>query len=129
MTDDVSFSIAVRNVNDVPVISSLSPVNDSIFKEGKVVTFSVTVDDVDGDELTITWSSEGETLGMGSTLDYKKLKPGTRVVKVSISDGTDTSEDEITLVIKKEEESPGFASSFVMIALMLSWISWKRRRK
>jgi len=128
LTADVSFSVVVRNVNDVPVISSIGPVNDSRFKQGEVVTFTVTVDDVDGDELTITWSSEGETLGTGSTLEFKKLKPGTRVVKVSVSDGTETTEEEITLVIKKKEEGPGFGSVVVFLALLVIVVLTRTRR-
>ena len=77
---------------------------------------TVEATDDDGDEVTVTWMSDGVTLGTGKTLEYKKLKPGTRVVKVSIFDGTETPEEEITLIIKKEEESPGFS---VVVTLMV----------
>ncbi len=111
----VTFQLLVENVNDGPFIVSLSPENGSKYKEGEMVTFSVEVSDEDGDELTITWTSGGVILGTELTLDTKKLRPGTRVVKVTVSDGEVTVEDEVTLVIKKEEESPGFG---VLVSLM-----------
>lgn len=111
----VAFQLVVENVNDAPFIITLSPENGSKFKEGKMVTLSVEVSDEDGDELSITWTSGDVNMGTGLTLDTKKLKPGTRVVKVTVSDGEATVEDEVTLVIKKEEESPGFG---VVVSLM-----------
>ncbi len=77
----------------------------------------------------MTWVSDGKTLGTGETLDYKKLKPGTRVVKVSIFDGTDTTEEEFTVIIKKEEESPGFGPVLTMIAVIIGFIIGYTRRR
>jgi len=111
------FTLAVENVNDAPSIVSVTPENGSRFKEGKVVTFSVQATDEDGDELTVTWTSDGKTLGTGEILDYKKLKPGTRVVKVTVSDGNATAEEEISLVIKKSDKSPG--PDFILAAFAL----------
>ena len=54
---------------------------------------SVSVDDQDGDDLTVTWTSDGVTIGSGEVLDYKKLKPGTRTIKVTVSDGEASVED------------------------------------
>jgi len=129
-TGHYTFVLVVENVNDEPAIVSVTPENGSRFKEGKVVTFSVQATDEDGDELTVTWTSDGKTLGTGETLDYKKLKPGTRVVKVTVSDGNATAEDEISLVIKKSDKSPG--PGFVLAALALMGIalaiSIRRRR-
>ncbi len=71
------------------------------------------------------------TMGTGTTLDYKKLKPGTRVVRVIVSDGEDTTEGEITLIIKEGEESPGVGIVVSIAAIMLAGITvfFQRDRK
>ena len=103
--------------------------NDSLWPSFPelLITFQVSTSDGDGDDLTVTWVSDGKTLGTGTTLDYKKLKPGNRVVKVSVFDGTETTEEELTLVIKKEEESPGFGIPFTCISLLAPVMLSRRR--
>ena len=118
--------VHVVNVNDAPVIVSISPDNGTTYREGKTVTFTVVATDEEGDDLTVTWVLDGKTLGTGTTIDYKELKPGTRIVKVRIFDGTETTEDEITLVIKKDEEGPGFGIIVTFLA-MLAVVTLSRR--
>jgi PKD repeat protein len=125
--DDVDVVVHIVNVNDAPVIVSVSPENGTKYKEGKKVTFTVSATDEDGDDLDITWVSDGKTLGTGTTLDYNKLRPGERVVKVSVTDGTETVEEEITLDIKKEEESPGFGILIACLSLMAAVMLSRRR--
>ncbi|MCK4969206.1 MAG: hypothetical protein KAS77_01715, partial [Thermoplasmata archaeon] len=129
--DTLWFNVTVRvtNVNDAPIIRSVSPENGSKYKEGKVLNMSVDVDDEDGDELTVTWTSDGVTIGSGDTLEYKKLKPGTRTIKVTVSDGEASVEEEFTLVIKKEEESPALGGVFVLLAMLVGLAALMIRRK
>ena len=124
---DVDMVVHIVNMNDAPVVVSISPENGTKYGEGKKVTFTVSATDEDGDDLDITWVSDGKTLGTGATLDYKKLKPGTRVVKVSVTDGTETIEEEFTLVIKKEEESSGFGMLFTCLSLVAAVMLSRRR--
>jgi PKD repeat protein len=128
LTDTVSFKVVVVNVNDAPVITSISPENGTVFKEGRRVTFTVVAMDEDGDDVTVTWASDGKVLGTGTSLDYKKLKPGTHVIKVSISDGIDTIEEEFTLVIKKEEEGPAFGMALALMAIVIAMFIGHSRR-
>ncbi len=116
----VELALHISNVNDAPEILSLSPANGTEYREGKVITFVVETSDEDGDDVTVTWSSDGVTMGTGETLAYKKLKPGIRVVKVTVADGETTVEEEFTVIIKKEEESPGFGTVTSAIALVLA---------
>ncbi len=129
--DTLWFNVTVRvtNVNDAPVIISMSPENGSKFKQGKMVTFTVEATDEDGDDLTMTWTSDGVTIGTGDTLDYKKLKPGTRKIKVTVSDGEASVEDEFTVVIQKEEESPTLGGAFVLLAMLVGMATLMMRRK
>jgi hypothetical protein len=123
--DDVETNVIIHivNVNDDPVIISLLPENETKFKEGEPVTFTVSAADEDGDELIITWVSDGKTLGTGTTFDYKKLKPGTRVITVRVFDGVDTTEQSTTVIIKKEEESPGFGGMVAIVVIMIALVS------
>ncbi len=110
--------VHIVNVNDAPLVVSISPEDGAKYKEGKMVTFAVEATDEDGDDVTVTWMSDGVTLGTGKTMDYKKLKPGTRTIKVTVSDGEASVEDEFTIIITKEEESPGFGALFTCLALL-----------
>jgi len=127
---EIDVDVHIVNVNDVPQVVSIFPENGTKYGEGKKITFTVSATDEEGDDLTVTWISDGKTLGTGSTLDYKKLKPGTRVVKVSIFDGTDTTEEEFTLIIKKEEESPSAGVMLALLALIIGtavFMRWGRK--
>jgi hypothetical protein len=126
---DTEVTVHIVNVNDPPSIVSLSPENGSSFKEGKIITFTVITSDEDGDEIMVTWTSDGVTLGTKTTLGTRDLKPGSQVVKVIISDGLDTTEEEITVVIKKEEESPGLGAVFVLLAMLVGMAAVMMRRK
>jgi hypothetical protein len=130
LTDVVSFKLVVMNVNDVPEIIQINLENGSEFKQGEVVTMSVTVNDEDRDDLTVTWTEGDRTLGTGTTLDYSELKPGKRIVKVTVSDGETTVEDEITVTITKEEESPMMGGPFVLLVILaITAVSVIRRRR
>jgi hypothetical protein len=128
LMDVVLISFAVLNVNDAPVIMSLSPENGSKYKEGKVVTFSVEPYDEDGDGLTVRWMDGEILLGTGKTLDYSKLKAGERVITVTVSDGQETVEDMFTVVIKKEEEGPAFSLVAAMMAVLVAAVVAYNRR-
>ncbi|UCC92271.1 MAG: hypothetical protein JSW25_06245, partial [Thermoplasmata archaeon] len=124
---DLDVTVHIVNVNDAPFVVYIQPNNGTKYEEGKKVTLSVEATDEDGDELTVTWTSDGETLGTGTTLDYKKLKPGTRVVKASVSDGTATTEREVTLVIKKAEDTPAAGALWCVIAMSVVVLIHRRR--
>jgi PKD repeat protein len=124
---DLDVVVHIVNVNDAPIIGFILPANGTKYGEGTKVTLTVEATDEDGDELTVTWTSDGETLGTGKTLDTKKMKPGTRVVKVSVTDGTVTTEDEITLVIKKAEDSPAAGALLCIIAMSVAVLTYRRR--
>ncbi len=129
--DDVDFQVTIHivDVNDAPVIISVSPEDGSKYKQGKTVTFTVEVTDEDGDDLTMTWTSDGVTIGTGDTLEYKKLKPGTRTIKVTVSDGEASVEDEFTVVITKEEESPALGGVFALLAMLVGMAAIMMKQK
>jgi hypothetical protein len=135
LTAKVSFSVVVVNVNDAPVISSISPVNGSRFEQGRVVTFEVVVDDEDGDDLEISWTSDGVTLGTGPSVDYNRLKSGKHVVRVTVFDGEETVEEEITVSITRTDYTNHdtlfiilLLSVIVVVSVILAFI-WVARSR
>lgn len=121
--------VHIENVNDAPVIISVLPENGSRYKEGEEVAFAVVASDEDEDDLVITWVADWGTIGTGATLDYDKLKPGTHTIKVRVFDGTESVEEEISIVIKKEQESPGYSISLVLLAFALAFLVECSRRR
>lgn len=124
----IELTIHVVNVNDGPVIESVFPKNGTTFKEGERVTFLIEHSDEEQDELTVSWIEGGKIFGVGDTIDYRGLKPGERVITVVVDDGTDQTEETITLVIKKEEESPGPGLVAALAALVLAGLVMVRRK-
>jgi hypothetical protein len=129
--DEATCQITVRvnAVNDWPDIIAISPENGTQFRKGEFITFHVDVADEEGDDITVTWKSGNVTLGMGQTLEYRGLKPGTHVILVIVSDGTGADGDEFTIVIKKpaKKDSPGFGVVVAFVALMLAMVHTVRR--
>jgi hypothetical protein len=121
-------SIHVINVNDLPVITEVLPANGTEIWEGEKVTLSVTAEDEEGDDLTVTWKDGEEVLGNGSPLEVK-LKPGERVINVVVSDGTDQVDESIVVIVKKEEESPGPSLVVALAAVVVASLVAMRRRR
>jgi hypothetical protein len=79
--------VLITNVNDEPEIVSLVPLNDARFYEGIPITFRVSVDDEDGDPLTITWQRGIDVLHDGEMFNTTELGPGRHVITLYIHDG------------------------------------------
>ena len=98
------------------------------------MTMSVLVADEEDDDLVVTWIEGGKVLGTGTILEYSKLEPGERTVKVTVSDGEATVEDEFTITITKEPE-PSIASGprlwiIIVIAVVVIGVGyWQWRGK
>ena len=70
-----------------------------------------------------------DILAQGPTFGTKKLKPGTRTITVMVSDDEATTEEEVTLVINKEEESPGFGALLAVLATIAGLVLMEKRRR
>jgi hypothetical protein len=66
-------------------------------------------------------------MGTGSPLQVMR-KSGERVITVVVDDGTDQVEESFTVIVKKEEGSPGFGLVFGLAAVVLDGliIHWWR---
>ena len=123
----VPLTIHVINVNDQPVITELHPINGTKVKEGEKIVLSVTTEDEDGDDLTVTWWDGDVELGTASHLEVK-LKPGEHTITVVVDDGTDQVEDSFVIIVKKEEESPGPGLVVALAAVVLAGLVLVRRQ-
>jgi len=99
----VSFDLVVANVNDLPVVGSVAPLNLTSFKEGEAVTFMATATDADGDALTYIWKEGARELGRGSPFTTTSLRPGKRTVTLVVDDGNATVERQLEVVVKEKE--------------------------
>lgn len=131
---EIAFQVTVRiaNVNDAPVITSVSPEDGVRYREGRVVTFSVMATDEDGDELVVTWYGDGEAIGTGVTLAYEGLRAGKRTVRVEVSDGDESVERTFKVIITREEEGSTtgwmLATVPVLIVLAVAVLVWVMTR-
>ncbi len=123
----VTFDIVVTNVNDAPRILEILPENGTKVKGGEKVKLSVTISDEDGDDVTVTWKHGPDVLGIGSPLKVE-LKPGENIITVVVDDGTDQVEESFVVIVRKEEDSPGFSLLATLAAVMLVGLMVIRRR-
>jgi hypothetical protein len=135
--DTVEWNLTVLNVNQGPEnLVILSPKAGDKFKHNQVIEFKAdNATDIDGDSLTYTWkdNATGEVLGQNQTLEVKKLKKGTHVIILEVTDGqggSNTTTVEITVKAKPASE-PGFEAAIFMVAVAIAVLvvgTGRRRR-
>lgn len=90
LTASQTFTVNVNAVNDAPVISS---VQDQSMVQGETLVISLSAQDVDGDNLTFSASSNASAVqasvsGTDLTLVAGAAYVGSATIQVSVSDGT-----------------------------------------
>jgi hypothetical protein len=81
----------------------MTPTNVSV---GDVVKLTGTARDENGDELTYTWSVDGQPVGNGQTVYWRAaVAPGTHGVSLAVDDGevTHASKVEVSVFVKAKE--------------------------
>tara|TARA_B100001287_G_C22686214_1_gene533814 strand:+ start:1202 stop:2962 length:1761 start_codon:yes stop_codon:yes gene_type:complete len=109
--DDDSVSI-----NNPPQFDSVAPTTAT---EDVLYTYTPQVSDPDGDSLTITAPTlPGWLTFDGTTLSGipRQSNPGANTVKLVVSDGTDTAEQDITIVVTLVNDAPVFTTAPVTSA-------------
>ena len=105
-TDSIIIDIWVDNVNDAPVIVSLSPEDGSVHHEGVAIGFGVAATDEEGDALTYTWYHRDTVIGTGDQLSFADLPSGTQTVTVVVEDGNATTSADIRMLVEAAETGP-----------------------
>src|SRR5581483_4004000 len=125
-----TFSITVNSVNDAPTISD---VGAQVIVEGHSLSgLEFTVEDVDGDTISISGTSDNHSLvldaGIGGTVvgDTATVtvtpllgQDGTAEITVIVSDGTATASDTFTLTVQPDEQ-PVANDDLLIVADLLS---------
>ncbi len=92
--------INVRNVNRPPV---LNPIANITANEGDLVTVTPVVTDLDGDAVTLYYTSPLDTTGKWLT-GYSDA--GTRAATVTASDGIDTVSQTVNIIVNNTNRAP-----------------------
>ncbi len=92
LSDSQDVIVTVNNVNQAPV---LDPISDITVNEGAAITLSPTATDPDGDALTYTYS--GWMTSASYTTNYTDA--GTHTVTVTVSDGTLSDSQDVTVTV------------------------------
>ena len=120
-TNNVSFygatvTVEVVSSNNPPQFDSDAPTTAT---EDVLYTYTPQVSDPDGDSLTITAPTlPGWLTFDGTTLSGipRQSNPGANTVKLVVSDGTDTAEQDITIVVTLVNDAPVFTTAPVTSA-------------
>ena len=135
-TIETDWKITVTDVNRLPVVTILSPINSTKFMKGTTVTFRASGSDPDGETLSFTWRDEtGAVLGTVENLTINSLQPGTRIITVEANDGKGSAYQQVTVVITRPPTSkpsggviPGFELAAVLAGLGLCMAAARLRR-
>lgn len=101
LTTKKTVKITVNRLNSAPVITKIS---DIVVEEGDTVTLAPKVTDPDGDKVEITISGWMEELTKITTYD----DAGVYTVKVTASDGTAESDQDVKVTVKDKNRPPVF---------------------
>ncbi len=113
----VSFQLDITNVNDAPEVVILLPKDNGRYREGETIGLEASATDADGDALTYTWMRGETAVGSGPVVKYDAPSPGRHRFRVLVSDGTVTTEMDVTVqVVEGEEASVVSATAVVAIA-------------
>ena len=91
--------------NTPPWIRITSPAEGSSFPRGRSsIGFRADVEDLEGDDLTVTWTSslETEPIGTGTSFNRLDLSFGTHTITATASDGTFSASDSVSITIFNE---------------------------
>jgi len=129
----VTFDLVVANVNDAPVIRSVSPENGTVYAEGDEVRLIASATDDEGDALTFTWKDGPRVLGTGTALATKRLRPGHRTVTLEVFDGNATTTRTVSVVVEAAEGgAPSMAVVgavlLVVVAVVMAFVALRARR-
>ncbi len=70
--NDMLFNVSIENINDPPYFYSYSPVNNTKIYNNTLKEFRVDARDVDSGNLNITWTLDNETVGTGTSYNFRK---------------------------------------------------------
>ena len=130
VSEPTAVTITVSNINDAPTVSPSA--------ETSIVNTPITIEsnakDVDGDDLTFTWTqTSGDTISFSSTdQDIKVTAPssGTYTFAVVANDGAvDSKTGEVTLTVSSAPDNSSGGSLGWLTMLLLPFAGLRRRKR
>ena len=122
----VDLMIHIVNVNDLPVITQVLPEDGKEVEKGKKIVFTVTAEDEEGDDVTVTWKDGDKVLGTGSPFEYGKLGAGKHTITVVVDDGTGVTEETFGVTVTEESPGVGIVAAFVAMVMAGLVALWRR---
>jgi len=123
----------------LPKIISTKPLPNQRFQTGKKIDFSVAASDEDGDALSYTWTREGQTAPLSTSMAFSvsNLPAGTHIILLSVSDGRGFANVTIPVTVYTPESPnsnlmgvlPFAIAGIVIVALMAILITREMKRK
>jgi hypothetical protein len=102
------------------------------------VRFAVTAIDPDFDPLTYTWRVDGAVAATAAVFDFVRTVPGSYVITVNVSDGTEDVSRQwtVTVVGRLPPSDPNAALTVLLVILVAvvavilfaGWLQRRRRR-
>jgi hypothetical protein len=133
-TSEFILNVIVVNVNDMPIITLIEPIDGMVYKTKEPITFHVLAEDEDGDDLIYSWFDGDTPIASNSTFTVSDLSPGNHLITIIVDDGTDQDSRTFNILVKgkKDDESPGFGATVtimvILFVLMLTIIDMGRKR-
>jgi N-acetylneuraminic acid mutarotase len=131
--DDEMFKSVDVQRNSPPEINA--DLSDTVVIKGKAISFvNNGTTDPEGDKMTYLWEFGDGLTSTDATTQHIYAAPGTYFVNLTVTDKRgDFSREQFIVTIKKKpkDESPGFASALVLLALAGSAgvATWERKRR
>jgi hypothetical protein len=119
----IDWVVTVTKTNRRPRVAIIAPTEGEAFGEGKWVEFRAQVVDDDVEDrggLVVEWYNGDDWLGSGNTFSIKNLRPGTHEITAVVTDhGKLSSEANVTVLVERKEEEPGFDAAVAMVAVAM----------
>ncbi len=124
----LTFNLTVVTRNDPPTVEIRSPKPDAVVPGGADVFLSSIGQDEEGDHMTFTWwwryedspDSKWEKITTGPSHSWTDPPAGRILVRVEVTDGEGTSQDEVAIRVQAEEEDDGSSMTLVVGGLVIA---------
>jgi hypothetical protein len=125
--------LAVRNTNRLPSAVITSPLPNTKFKANEEIYFSAEDSfDLDNEPLSYSWSSDIDGTLSNNKSFYRKLSAGTHLITLTVTDGTDTNYEQITIIVEELAREEGWRfipwfEAFWLLAIVSIYASFLRK--
>ena len=139
-------TITVIGINDPPIITILSPSNNSNHMTSDMIYFNITVFDVDSNSFTYLWDFGDGTTSILKNTTHQFSEAGIYNVTITVNDGLDSETKVVTIIVEPkttdgdengviddEDESDNLTYLWILmviiiVVLLLFFFIWRRAK-